>query len=95
VDGHRKTRILRDRTRAGGYISVFIAAPCLFAMFFFLTYYLQRTLGYPPIKTGVAFLLNSAVLAIAANLATIVLLPRVRPRPIVFFGLIIAAGAMA
>jgi hypothetical protein len=95
VDGHRKTRILRDRTRAGGYISVFIAAPCLFAMFFFLTYYLQRTLGYPPIKTGVAFLLNSAVLAIAANLATIVLLPRVRPRPIVFFGLIIAAGAIA
>jgi EmrB/QacA subfamily drug resistance transporter len=88
-------RILLDRTRAGGYISVFISALCLFAMFFFLTYYLQRTLGYSPIRTGVAFLPNSFVLAIAANLATIVLMPRVGPRPVVFFGLIIAAGAMA
>jgi EmrB/QacA subfamily drug resistance transporter len=88
-------RILLDRTRAGGYISVFISALCLFAMFFFLTYYLQRTLGYSPIKTGLAFLPNSAVLAVAANLATIVLIPRVGPRPIVFAGLVIAAGAMA
>lgn len=88
-------RILLNRTRAGGYISVFISALCLFAMFFFLTYYLQRTLGYSPIKTGLAFLPNSAVLAIAANLATIVLMPRVGPRPVVFAGLIIAAGAMA
>jgi hypothetical protein len=63
-------------------------------MFFFLTYYLQRTLGYSPIKTGVAFLPNSAVLAIAANLATIVLLPRVGPRVVVASGLLIAAGAM-
>src|SRR5258708_16759572 len=76
-------RILLDRTRAAGYISVFIAALCLFAMFFFLTYYLQRALGYSPIRTGVAFLPNSAVLAIAANLPTIVFLPRVAPPPLV------------
>ena len=87
-------RILLDRTRAGGYLSVFISALCLFAMFFFLTFYLQRTLGYSPIKTGLAFLPNSFMLAIAANVATIVVMPRVGPRPVVFFGLIIAAGAM-
>jgi EmrB/QacA subfamily drug resistance transporter len=88
-------RILLDRTRSAGYISVFIAALCLFAMFFFLTYYLQRTLGYSPIKTGIAFLPNSACLAIAANVATIVLLPRVGPRVVLTGGLVIAAGAMA
>jgi EmrB/QacA subfamily drug resistance transporter len=88
-------RILLDRTRAGGYISVFVSALCLFAMFFFLTYYLQRTLGYSPIKTGLAFLPNSAVLAVGANLATIVFIPRVGPRPVVFSGLLIAGGAMA
>ena len=60
-----------------------------------LTFYLQRTLGYSPIKTGLAFLPNSAMLAIAANVATIVLMPRVGPRPVVFAGLVIAAGAMA
>jgi EmrB/QacA subfamily drug resistance transporter len=88
-------RILLSRTRSGGYIAVLISALCLFAMFFFLTYYLQRTLGYSPIKTGVAFLPNSAVLAIAANLATIVLLPRVGARFVVASGLLIAAGAMS
>jgi EmrB/QacA subfamily drug resistance transporter len=88
-------RILLDRTRAGGYLSVFISALCLFAMFFFLTYYLQRTLGYSPIRTGLAFLPNSVTLAIAANMATIVLLPRVGPRVVVSSGLLIAAGAMA
>src|SRR6185312_12329355 len=88
-------RILLDRTRSAGYISVFVAALCLFAMFFFLTYYLQRTLGYSPIKTGLAFLPVSACLAIAANVATIVLLPRVGPRVVVTTGLVIAAGAMA
>lgn len=88
-------RIILDRTRGAGYIAVFVAALCLFAMFFFLTYYLQRTLGYSPIKTGIAFLPNSACLAIAANVATIVLLPRVGPRVVVATGLLIAAGAMA
>ena len=88
-------RILLNRTRSGGYISVFVAALCLFATFFFLTYYLQRTLGYSPIRTGVAFLPVSASLAIAANIATIAVLPRVGPRPVVTSGLLIGAGAMA
>src|SRR6185437_5626037 len=47
------------------------------------------------IKTGLAFLPVSACLAIAANVATIVLLPRVGPRVVVTTGLVIAAGAMA
>src|SRR4029077_20502425 len=54
-----------------------------------------RTLNYSPIKTGVAFLPISACLAIAANLATIVLMPRLGPRPVVTSGLLIASGAMA
>src|SRR4029077_321998 len=54
-----------------------------------------RTLNYSPIKTGVAFLPISACLAIAANLATIVLMPRLGPRPVVTTGLLIASGAMA
>jgi EmrB/QacA subfamily drug resistance transporter len=88
-------RIVLDRNRGGAYISVFVASLCLFAALFFLTYYLQRTLNYSPIKTGVAFLPISVCLAIAANLSTIVLMPRLGPRPVVTTGLLVAAGAMA
>jgi EmrB/QacA subfamily drug resistance transporter len=88
-------RIVLDRNRGGAYISVFVASLCLFAALFFLTYYLQRTLNYSPIETGVAFLPISVGLAIAANLSTIVLMPRLGPRPVVTTGLLVAAGAMA
>jgi EmrB/QacA subfamily drug resistance transporter len=88
-------RILLDRNRGGADIAVFVASLCLFATLFFLTFYLQRTLHYSPIKTGLAFLPISACLAIAANLSTIVLMPRVGPRPVITIGLLVAAGAMA
>jgi EmrB/QacA subfamily drug resistance transporter len=88
-------RIVLNRNRGGAYVSVFVASLCLFATLFFLTYYLQRTLNYSPIKTGVAFLPISVCLAIAANLSTIVLMPRLGPRPVLTTGLLVAAGAMA
>ena len=88
-------RIVLNRNRGGAYISVFVASLCLFATLFFLTFYLQRTLNYSPIKTGLAFLPISVCLAIAANLSTIVLMPRLGPRPVVTTGLLVAAGAMA
>jgi EmrB/QacA subfamily drug resistance transporter len=88
-------RILLDRNRGGANVAVFVASLSLFATLFFLTFYIQRTLNYSPIKTGVAFLPISACLAIAANLSTIVLLPKLGPRPVITSGLLIASGAMA
>jgi hypothetical protein len=73
---------------------MFVASLCLFSTFLFLTYYLQQTLDYSPILTGFAFLPVSAGLVGKANLSTIVLMPRVGPRPVVTVGLIAAAGAM-
>jgi hypothetical protein len=67
----------------------------LFGTFFFLTYYLQQTLGYSPLVTGIAFLPISAGSAATSNLATIVLMPRVGPRPLVASGMLLAAGGMA
>jgi hypothetical protein len=87
-------RIVLNRNRGGAYISVFVASLCLFATLFFLTFYLQRTLNYSPIKTGLAFLPISVCLAIAANLSTIVLMPRLGPRPVVTTGLLVAGVAM-
>jgi EmrB/QacA subfamily drug resistance transporter len=88
-------RVVLNRNRAGAYAAVFFASLCLFATFLFLTYYLQRTLNFSPVRTGLAFLPISASLAVAANLSTIVLMPRVGPRPLVTAGLAIGAGAFA
>src|SRR5579863_7365508 len=53
-------RIVLDRNRGGAYLSMLIASAGLFGIFLFLTYYLQQTLGYSPLVTGVAFLPISA-----------------------------------
>jgi predicted MFS family arabinose efflux permease len=72
-----------------------LASAGMFGVFLFLTYYLQQTLGYSPLVTGVAFLPVAGGMAVAANLSTIVLMPRVGPRPLVASGMLVAAGAMA
>jgi EmrB/QacA subfamily drug resistance transporter len=87
-------RVVLDRNRGGAYASMLIASSGMFATFLFLTYYLQQTLGYSPVVTGFAFLPIAGGIASAANLSTIVLMPRVGPRPLVTVGMLIAAGAM-
>ena len=87
-------RVVLDRNRGGAYLSMFITGAGLFGTFFFLTYYMQQTLGYSPLVTGVAFLPISVGSALASNLSTIVLMPRFGPKPLVAFGMLIASGAM-
>jgi EmrB/QacA subfamily drug resistance transporter len=87
-------RVVLDRNRGGAYLSMLIASAGLFGTFLFLTYYLQQTVGYSPLVTGVAFLPLSGGLIFASNLSTITLMPRVGPRPLVAFGMLAAAGAM-
>ena len=87
-------RVVLNRNRSGAYLSMIFASLCLFATFLFLTYYMQRTLGYSPVVTGLAFLPISVGLAGAGNLSTIVLMPWVGPKPLVTTGLVVAAGAM-
>jgi EmrB/QacA subfamily drug resistance transporter len=88
-------RIVLNRNRAGAYVATLFAAFCMFATFFLLTYYMQGTLNFSPLTTGLAFLPISASLVLASNLSTIVLLPRVGPRPLVPAGLALAAGGTA
>jgi EmrB/QacA subfamily drug resistance transporter len=88
-------RIVLDRNRGGAYLSMLIASAGLFGTFLFLTYYLQQTLGYSPLVTGVAFLPISGGLVLASNLSTIVLMPRFGPKPLVGLGMLAAAGGAA
>ena len=49
-------RVVVDRTRGGSYLAVGVAGAGMFGVFLFLTYYLQQTLGFSPVETGLAFL---------------------------------------
>ena len=66
----------------------------IFGVFLFLTYYLQATLDFSPVKTGIAFLPLVAALATMAQVSNRALLPRFGPKPIVPVGLLICAGAL-
>jgi predicted MFS family arabinose efflux permease len=87
-------RIILDRNRAGAYIAVFTVVIASFGMFLFLTYYMQDTLHYSPVRTGVAYLPMIVVLIGSAQLATNFLLPRFGPKVMVATGMVIAAVAM-
>ena len=87
-------RIVLDRNRGGAYASMLIASSGMFGVFLFLTFYLQQTLAYSPVVTGFAILPIAGGIAVAANLSTIVLMPRLGPKPLVATGMLVAAGAM-
>ncbi|MFJ8142791.1 MFS transporter [Streptomyces sp. NPDC096013] len=87
-------RVLLDRNRGASFISVLIIGAGMFGVFLFLTYYLQQSLGYTPVKTGLAFLPMIAGLMVASTLATTVLIPRIGPKPVIPLGMGIAAAGM-
>jgi EmrB/QacA subfamily drug resistance transporter len=88
-------RVVLDRNRGAAYLGVLIVGAGMFGIFLFLTYYMQDTLGYSPVITGVAFLPMIGGIATASNLSNIVLLPRIGPKPIISAGLVLAAASMA
>lgn len=86
--------IILDRNRGAAYGSVLIAGVGMFAIFLFLTYFLQTSLAYSPVKTGLAFLPMIGMLVLAAQLSTNIFVPRLGPKLMVPFGMTLAAAAM-
>jgi len=86
-------RIILDRNRGGSYLMFLLVGAGLFAMFLFLTYYFQITLGYSPLKSGFAFLPFSGGIIVAAGVVA-QLLPRVGPKPLIVPGLVMAVVGM-
>ncbi len=87
-------RVVLDRARGGSYLAVAIVGAGMFGVFLFLTYYLQTTLHFSPVQSGLAFLPLMATVMTAATLGTSKLVPRFGPRPLVTIGMLIAAFAM-
>ena len=88
-------RVVLDRNRGGAYMSMFLAAIGMFGVFLFLTYYLEETLQWSAVKTGVAFLPLTLILVVVAAVGNTILLTRVSPRIAVPIGLLMSGVAMA
>ncbi|SDB86047.1 drug resistance transporter, EmrB/QacA subfamily [Sanguibacter gelidistatuariae] len=88
-------RVLSNRFRGGALTAVLFAGSGLFGVFLFLTYYLQDTLGFTAMRTGLAFLPMVAVLATTSALVGAFFLVRIGPRRLVGTGMVIGAFALA
>jgi len=86
--------VVLDRNRGAAYSSILLAAVSMFALFLFLTYFLQTGLHYTPIQTGLAFLPMVGMLVVAAQLGTNFLVPRLGPKVLVPIGMLIGASGM-
>ena len=88
-------RVLKERNRAGSFLTILLAVAGMFGTFLFLTYLLQSVDGYSPLKTGVAFLPLLVMNALASTQLASRLLPRVATRLLVVPGLVVAALGVA
>ena len=86
--------VILDRDRGTAYLSVGISGIGSFAIFLFLTYYLEDTLKFTPIQTGTAFLPMVGMLIVGAGVSGAALMPRIGPRPLVPVGCLLAAIGM-
>jgi EmrB/QacA subfamily drug resistance transporter len=86
--------IVLNRFRGGAYLAIGLSSIGSFGIFLFLTYYLQLSLGYSPVKSGVAFLPMIAAIVVASTTLSAVLMPRIGPRPLVPAGMLIEAAGL-
>jgi EmrB/QacA subfamily drug resistance transporter len=80
--------IFRVRSLLTANLSMFLAFSGMFAMFFFNTLYIQKVLGFGPLKAGVSFLPFTAGVMVSAGLAS-AFAPRIGVRPIAAAGMVL------
>ncbi|MBJ7332352.1 MAG: MFS transporter [Solirubrobacteraceae bacterium] len=87
-------RIVLDRNRGGAYLGMGVTAIGMFGVFLFLTFFLQRSLGFSPVQSGAAFLPMSITIAISGVLSNTRLLPRFGARRLIPTGMALIAVAL-
>ena len=86
--------IVWDRARGGAYATIALAGSAVFAVFLFLTYYLQQNLGFSPLLTGAAFLPMTAMIVLTATTVQTRVLHRTGAKPLVVTGMTLGMTAM-
>jgi hypothetical protein len=87
--------LLRSRRRSGAYIMMLLLGTAMFAVFFFLTIYVQTVWGYSAVRAGLAWVPFPITLIAINVFVARVLVTRVGVRPLLMAGPLFAgAGFM-
>ena len=86
--------IIWDRARGGAYTTLALAGAGIFAVFLFLTYFLQQQLGLSPLTTGLAFLPLTGVLVVTSTTVQTRVIQHTGVKPLVLAGMALGAIAM-
>src|SRR3954463_8238718 len=85
--------VFRSRTLTRANVVVFFLGASIFAMWYFISLYLQQILGYSPIEAGFAFLPMPISIAIGSTLSRRSVV-RVGAGPLLAVGMSLAAAGM-
>jgi EmrB/QacA subfamily drug resistance transporter len=86
--------LFKNRSVRGANVVVMLLGAAMFSMWFFLSLYMQDVLGYSPLEAGVAFLPQTLMIVIGAQVAAR-LVPKIGPRPLLLIGGTLAAVGLA
>ena len=87
-------RVVTERDRGASFLAIGIGSAGLFALFLFMTFYLQDTKALTPLETGLAFLPFSFSVAPTVVIVSTRVLARTGPRPLVPAGMFTAGLGM-
>jgi EmrB/QacA subfamily drug resistance transporter len=87
-------RLFANLSRSGSFVTRLFLIAGMFGMFYFLTQFLQRILGFSPLRAGVAFLPMTVTLFAVSRLAPRIM-PRLGVKPMMIAGLLPVIAAMA
>ncbi|HYB30736.1 MAG TPA: MFS transporter [Solirubrobacteraceae bacterium] len=87
-------RIYSSRTLSAANVVVLLVGAAVFAMWFFLSLYLQQVLGYSPLRAGLAFLPMTLCIVVGSTLASRAV-TRLGPKPMLVAGMVAQAAGLA
>ncbi len=83
-------RIFSSRTLSAANVVVLLLGAAVFAMWFFLSLYLQQVRGYSPLRAGLAFLPMTLCIIVCSTLASRAV-TKVGAKPMLVFGMLVEA----
>jgi EmrB/QacA subfamily drug resistance transporter len=86
--------IFRKRTLTATNAVALLVAAALFAMFFFVSLYMQQVLGYDALKAGLAYLPLAVGIIVSAGMAS-QLVTKIGFKPVFVTGLVLTAAGLA
>ena len=86
--------IFRNRSLLGANVVGFLLGAAIFAMFFFLSLYMQQVLGYSAVGVGTRYLLFAVTIILAAG-ASQALVTRIGVRPVLAIGMALLLAGLA